>query len=118
MQLLRPVGVLFQVANGGGGIGNTNFLGPLSIGIVLGYVLQSTTLRQEIITYVFQSFPALTGTVQTTIESFLQSNHARGSAGLIALVSLLWSGTGLYGGLAAALNAALWRLNRGPPSSR
>lgn len=74
----------------------------LALGVVLGYFLENPALRDQILSYVFQSFPALSGVVQSTIESFIR---AKGSAGLIALVGLLWAGTGLYGGLAGAINA-------------
>lgn len=74
----------------------------LSVGIILGYVLESAELRRQVLEYVFQSVPGLADVVRDQIEKLIR---ARSSAGIIAFLGLLWSGTGLFGGLALGLNA-------------
>ena len=80
------------------------------VGIALGYFLESPALREQIIAYVFKSLPSLTDTIRTTIEQAVQDTinkliAHRPSAGVIALIGLIWSATGLFGGLGVALNA-------------
>lgn len=71
-------------------------------GIVLGYVIEGSGLREQILSYVFKNFPALSGFVKNSIEALIAS---RSRAGIIALIALLWSGTSIFGGFAVGLNA-------------
>ncbi len=74
----------------------------LFTGIVLGYVLEGSSAREQILGYVFRNFPALGGFVKDSIEALIVS---RSRAGVIALIALLWSGTNVFGGFAVGLNA-------------
>ncbi len=74
----------------------------LFTGIVLGYVIEGTGVREQILGYVFKNIPALGSFVRSSIEALIGS---RSRAGIIALIALLWSGTNLFGGLAVGLNA-------------
>lgn len=73
----------------------------LFIGIALSYLFENPSLQEQILSYIFSRIPSLTSTVKSTIEGLIQE---RGSAGLIALLGLLWSATGLFSGLSVGLN--------------
>lgn len=80
------------------------------IGIALGYSLENAALREQILAYIFKNLPALTDTIRKTIENAVQETinrliAGRPGAGIIAVIALLWSATGLFGGLGVALNA-------------
>lgn len=74
----------------------------LFTGIALGFVLENPSTRDQIFDYVLTNFPALADFVRINIEALIES---RSSAGIIALLGLLWAGTNLFGSLALGLNA-------------
>lgn len=74
----------------------------LFTGIALGFVLENPNTRDQIFDYVLTNFPALADFVRVNIEALIE---ARSSAGIIALLGLLWAGTNLFGSLALGLNA-------------
>jgi len=78
---------------------------PLLLGLVaLGsFVLESQRVYQEVIDLVAEAFP--------TSESLIRSNidhvfSLRGPVGVIGLISLLWSGSGIFTTLAYNINLA------------
>ncbi len=77
---------------------------------ISGQVLASTSARQAIDLYLERALPAQAGFVKTVVDQTLQ---ARGSLGVIGLLGLLWSGSGVIGVLTAALNV-LWQAPQGP----
>jgi len=76
---------------------------PLLIfmGIALGFVLEDEATRDQILDFVFRNFPVGASLVEGTIRALIAN---RSSAGFIALIALLWSGTNLFGSLALGLN--------------
>lgn len=73
----------------------------LFMAIVFGYYLEDQALRDQILNYVFSNIPALGSLVKTNIESLIAG---KSNAGVIAVIALLWSGIGAFGGLSVALN--------------
>ena len=67
-------------------------------------VLASSTARQGLDYYVDQALPAVREPIERMVEQTLE---AQGSIGLIGLVALLWSASGVFTVLEAALNA-IW----------
>ncbi|MCL6473270.1 MAG: YihY/virulence factor BrkB family protein [Firmicutes bacterium] len=74
----------------------------LFTGIALGYVLEGAGTLEKVLDYVFQNLPTFADFVRVNIEALIK---ARSSAGIIALIALLWSGTNIFGSLALGLNA-------------
>jgi membrane protein len=75
----------------------------LFVAIVFGYYLEDQALRDQILNYVFSNIPALGDLVRGNIESLIEG---KSNAGIIAVLALLWSGIGVFGGLSVSLNAA------------
>lgn len=77
---------------------------PLLIfsGVVLTFFLEDPGVRDRIMGYVLRNFPALTDFVRDVINKLIAD---RSGASIIALVSFLWAGTNLFGGIAIGLNA-------------
>lgn len=74
----------------------------LFFGIALSFFLETESAREQVLGFVFQNLPILADLIQDTIEALIER---RSSAGFIALLGLLWAGTGLFGALAVGLNA-------------
>jgi len=74
----------------------------LFFGVALSFFLETEAAREQVLEFVFQNLPILADLVQDTIEALIDR---RSSAGFIALLGLLWAGTGLFGALAVGLNA-------------
>ncbi len=75
-----------------------------------GQVLATVSTRRAIDLYLERALPAQAEFVKTVVDQTLQ---ARGSMGVIGILGLLWSGSGVIGVLTAALNA-LWGARQGP----
>jgi membrane protein len=73
----------------------------LFVAIVFGYYLEDQVLRDQILNYVFSNIPALGDLVKANIDSLIAG---KSNAGVIAVIALLWSGIGAFGGLSVALN--------------
>ena len=74
----------------------------LFTGVILAYVLEDQAVRAQLMNYVFDNFPVFADLTRGTIEELITK---RSSAGVIALIGILWAGTNLFGGLAIGLNA-------------
>jgi membrane protein len=70
--------------------------------IALAVVLTDPAVRERILDFVLRNFPALTGFARQAIDTLIRNAT---SAGIIATLGFLWSGTNLFGGIAIGLNA-------------
>lgn len=78
---------------------------PLLLALVAGgsFVLESEQVYQTVIEYVTQALPTSEELIKGNIDQVLK---LRGPVGIIGLVSLLWSGTGVFAVLAYNINQA------------
>lgn len=76
------------------------------------FVLDSQEAQERALTVVAGYFPAAVELVRTNIERVLQ---LRGTASLIGVLGLIWSASGLFGGLSRAMNRA-WNVEQPRPA--
>ena len=78
---------------------------PLALGLIVvgSFVLESEQAQQEVIQFFTDAFPASQNLIEQNIEHVLD---LRGPVGIIGLVSLLWSGSGVFSTLAYNVNLA------------
>lgn len=78
---------------------------PLTLLLIsLGsFVLNSQEAQERALAVVAGYFPAAVELVRTNIERVLE---LRGTAGVIGVLGLIWSASGLFGGLSRAINRA------------
>ena len=81
---------------------------PLILGVVaiLGVVFSDPAVRDQFIESVAGLFPGSADLVQSTIEQVVRG---RGAAGLVAVVGLIWSGSGVFGAITQALDV-IWHV--------
>jgi membrane protein len=72
--------------------------------VVIGsYFLQNISVQEQLIYWVTSSIPGAEEIISQNIERMLS---LRGAFGLVGVVSLLWSASGVFNGLAANINRA------------
>jgi membrane protein len=78
---------------------------PLLLVLIAGgsFVLESEQVQQRVLDFVAEAFPISQPLIERNIQSILE---LRGAVGLVALASLLWSGTGALTVLAHHINRA------------
>jgi membrane protein len=80
------------------------------------YVLEQAGIQQQILEYISEVFPVSQNAIIGQIETVLA---ARGAVGLFALITFLWSASGVFNTLTAHINRAWYRSNaRGILSQR
>jgi membrane protein len=73
----------------------------LLLGILLSYLFESAQVQHQILAYIFDRIPSLSGAIKTSIEAMIRS---RGSASIIAIFGFIWSATGLVASMSIALD--------------
>lgn len=78
---------------------------PLLVGIIaiLGLFLSSETVQQELSRLIEQNFPGAAGVVEANVSRIVAG---RGTLGMVAILGLLWTGSGFFGALGRAINRA------------
>jgi membrane protein len=78
---------------------------PLLIAVVAAgsFVLESQKVYQDIVDVLLQAFPSSEQLIKRNIDQVLK---LRGPVGIVGLISLLWSGTGVFSALAFNVNQA------------
>ena len=81
---------------------------PLLLGLIglLGLFLPSQEIQQRILSLVQENLPKASDIIITNIQNVI---HFRGTLGIIAIVGLLWSGSGATAALDSAINRA-WHI--------
>ncbi len=72
------------------------------------YVLEQEGIQQQILEYISEVFPFSQDAIISQIETVLA---ARGAVGLFALITFLWSASGVFNTLTAHINRAWFRSN-------
>lgn len=72
------------------------------------YVLEQEGIQQQILEYISEAFPVSQDAIISQIETVLA---ARGAVGLFALITFLWSASGVFNTLTAHINRAWFRSN-------
>lgn len=72
------------------------------------YVLEQKGIQQQILEYITDVFPVSQNAIIKQIETVLA---ARGAVGLFALITFLWSASGVFNTLTAHINRAWFRTN-------
>lgn len=85
---------------------------PLILGLIalLGLIVSDPSTRTEFIAAVASLFPGAEPLIQSTV---FQVVEGRGTAGAIATIGLIWSASGVFGGISRALDI-IWHV----PQSR
>ncbi len=76
---------------------------------VLAQFLASPDIKDQILSQVGSYLPGAQSFVSDTIQGVLQ---ARGTIGVLSALTLLWSGTGIFGAISQAVNDA-WKVRNG-----
>lgn len=78
---------------------------PLLLALIVGgsFVLQSEKVQQQVLGVVAEFFPVAQQLIERNIQGVLEM---RGSVGIIALIGLVWSGTGVLTVLSRNINRA------------
>lgn len=86
---------------------------PLILGLiaVATFLLEAATVQARILDFVAQIIPGSEDLVSSNIQNVLAS---RGTIGVISIVSLLWSATGVFSAIRRSLNQA-WGVERERP---
>jgi len=86
---------------------------PLALFVIAcsSYLLESQVTQQQIYTYFETYIPQVSAVVRENIEQVIS---ARGAVSLVALVTLLWSASGVFSAVAQAINRA-WGIERPRP---
>jgi membrane protein len=76
---------------------------PLLLGIIgiLGYVLPSQNIQQQILSFVQQNLPGFSDVITSNISNVI---NARGALSVIGIIGFLWSGSSIFGALDNAIN--------------
>ncbi len=72
------------------------------------YVLEQEGIQQQILEYITEIFPVSQNAIVNQIETVLA---ARGAVGLFALITFLWSASGVFNTLTAHINRAWYSSN-------
>jgi membrane protein len=78
---------------------------PLLLALIVGgsFVLQSEKVQQQVLGVVAEFFPVAQQLIERNIQGVLEM---RGTVGIIALIGLIWSGTGVLMALSRNINRA------------
>ncbi len=84
---------------------------PLLLGLiaVFGYFLPSLNLQEELLIFVGKNMPGATDFLRLNIENIVK---LRGTVGVLSIVLLFWSASGMFGAISQAVNRA-WDNRRG-----
>ena len=83
---------------------------PLILGLIslLGLFLPSLSIQQQILSLVQENLPKASDIIIANIQNVI---HYRGTLGIVAIIGLLWSGSGILAALDYAINRA-WDVPR------
>jgi membrane protein len=78
---------------------------PLLLGLIgiLGYILPSQDIQDQILSYVEQNLPGIADVITSNIQNVI---NARGALSVIGILGFLWSGSAIFGTLDNAINRA------------
>lgn len=78
---------------------------PLLLGIIgiLGYILPTHNVQEQILSYVQQNLPGISDVITSNIQNVIQ---ARGALSIIGIIGFLWSGSSIFAALDNAINRA------------
>lgn len=80
----------------------------LFLAATASYVLEQEGIQQQILGYITEIFPVSQNVIVNQIETVLA---ARGAVGLFALITFLWSASGVFNTLTAHINRAWYSSN-------
>jgi membrane protein len=83
----------------------------LAVIAILGLVLPSELIQQQLINFFIQNLPGSVNLLQNNIQDVIRF---RGALGLVGLIGLLWSGTGVFSAVTYAVNRA-WDVSKVHP---
>ena len=86
---------------------------PMLLGLVgiLGYILPSENIQQQLISYVQQNLPGISDVITSNIQNVI---NARGALSIIGIIGFLWSGSAIFGALDNAINRARGTIQLSP----
>lgn len=86
---------------------------PLALGLVslLGFLHSSQAVQQQILEFFATYLPGSSQLITGNIDEVLK---VRGALGVISILGLLWSSTGMFGSINRAIDRA-WNVQRGRP---
>ncbi len=86
---------------------------PLLLGLIaiLGLFLPSEFVQRQLINFFIQNLPGSVNLLQNNIQDVIRF---RGALGLVGLIGLLWSGTGVFSAITYAVNHA-WEVGKVHP---
>jgi len=86
---------------------------PLLLGIIaiLGFVLPSINLQEELLKYVGENIPGATNILKQNIDSIIQS---RGAVGVISIIIFFWGASAMFSAVHLSINRA-WDISRYKP---
>jgi membrane protein len=86
---------------------------PLILGLIaiLGVFLTSETVKEELFSFLQQTIPAAVDLIEQNIEAVI---NLRGTLGIISIITLLWSASGMFGAIDRSVNRA-WDIPKDRP---
>ncbi len=89
---------------------------PLLLGLtaIFGLLMESAALQQQLIAMVGSAFPGSTDLINRTVD---EAVDARGTIGVVSLLTLMWTATQVFAALRRALNRA-WNVEHTRPFVR
>ncbi len=75
---------------------------------VLGFVLPSINVQDQLLKFVGDNIPGATSILQKNIDNII---HLRGAVGVVSIVILLWGASVMFGAISLAINRA-WGIRR------
>ena len=108
INFIARVAVQMGRTNGAGVAASIAYYGflsifPLLLAIVgmLGFILPSEDIQQQITAFAQENFPGIADIVTANIQHVI---NARGALSIIGLIGFLWAGSGIFGALDIAIN--------------
>lgn len=86
---------------------------PLLLGLIaiLGFFLPSETVQEELFDFFRRNLP---GSIEMLERNITDVIHLRGTLGLLGILGLFWSGSGMFGAVSRTINRA-WDIHRDRP---
>jgi membrane protein len=78
---------------------------PLLLGLIaiLGYLLPSVNLQEQLLKFIGENIPGATTIVVQNIDSIIRS---RGAVGLLSVIIFFWGASGMFSAMSLAINRA------------
>ena len=86
---------------------------PLVLGLsaIVGMVAQSPERQEEVVEFILEYLPGSEAFVRDSLDGIVRF---RATLGVVSLVSLLWTGSAVFGAITRAVNRA-WDVQQNPP---